>query len=267
MPLTTASNVVNGIATITLAGRLDGATSPRFLAEIQKVVLSQPAKLVLDLKDLEFMASAGLRVLIIARQKLPKVPIFAVSPQEPVKDAIEISGFHQGMTVLDHYDAEKIEEKKVSPAPPAHPATTGKAPTRQVTLPGILDSLEPMSVFLREASQEAGLDSKVAGRLTLAVDEWVTNVITHGYHENGLSGDVILRSEVTPQDLIITVIDTAVPFDPRTLAKPTSLDLPLEERPIGGVGVYLMLRSVDEYRYDHTDGKNSSTFIVKRHAK
>ena len=169
MPLTTASNVVNGIATITLAGRLDGATSPRFLADIQKVVLSQPAKLVLDLKDLEFMASAGLRVLIIARQKLPKVPIFAVSPQEPVKDAIEISGFHQGMTVLDHYDAEKIEEKKVSPAPPAHPATTGKAPTRQVTLPGILDSLEPMSVFLREASQEAGLDSKVAGRANVFI--------------------------------------------------------------------------------------------------
>ncbi len=134
----------------------------------------------------------------------------------------------------------------------------------QITLPGVIDSLEKMAAFLQEAAKDAGLEKKTTGKLTLAVDELVTNIITHGYEENGLTGEVVLQSEMTPQELVITVVDTAVPFDPRTLAKPSNLDQPLEERPLGGVGVYLMLRSVDEYRYEYAEGKNRSTLIVKR---
>ncbi len=110
MPLTTSHKIENHIATIVLAGRLDGATSPQFLAEVEKIAAEKPKKLVLDLKDLEYMASAGLRILIMAKQKLgAAATIYAVAPQDIVKDAIEISGFHQGLTILDKYDAAIIE--------------------------------------------------------------------------------------------------------------------------------------------------------------
>ena len=134
----------------------------------------------------------------------------------------------------------------------------------QIILPGVIDSLEDMAIFLAQAARHAGIDKRTAGKLHLAVDEMVTNIITHGYEEAGLSGEIVLKAEITPRALVITVEDSAIPFDPRTLATPSNLDQPLEERPPGGVGVYLMLKSVNEYLYEYVDGKNKSTFIVNR---
>ena len=134
----------------------------------------------------------------------------------------------------------------------------------QIILPGVIESHDPIWDFLDRWIERAGLDSKAQGRLHLAVDELVTNIVTHGYEEHGLSGDIIIQAEVTPEALTIIIEDTAVPFDPRTLSKPASVDQSLEERPIGGLGVYLMFRSVDRYEYRHVDGKNQNVFIVNR---
>ncbi len=132
----------------------------------------------------------------------------------------------------------------------------------QITLPGVLESLEGMAEFLSGAVKAAGLEKRAAGRLHLAVDEMVTNIITHGYQENGLTGDVVMKREISPEALTIITEDTAPQFDPRTLAIPDSLNKPLEDREPGGVGVYLMLKSVSEYRYEYKDGKNISTFVM-----
>lgn len=135
---------------------------------------------------------------------------------------------------------------------------------KSLTLPGEIQSLEPMADFIHEAAAEAGLDKKVAYKLHLAVDEIITNVITHGYEEQGLKGEIEIRAEITPQSLTIVVEDSSPAFDPRTLDRPPSLDMALEDRPIGGLGVYLTLRSVDRFDYTHADGKNRNTFVVNR---
>lgn len=135
----------------------------------------------------------------------------------------------------------------------------------QIILPGVLQSLKGMEDFLAHHSEKAGLDKKKAVKLRLAVDEIVTNTILHGYEEQGLKGNVTLKAQLKPETLTIVTEDTAPPFDPRTLAKPESLDQSVEERPIGGLGVYLMLKSIDHYEYAHVDGKNRNTFVINRH--
>ena len=133
-----------------------------------------------------------------------------------------------------------------------------------IVLPGTLEALEPLSTFLTQVSENAGLDAKAAYRLQLAIDEIVTNSIVHGYQEAGLEGEVSLHAEIDDRALTVVVEDTGTAFDPNTLKQPSNLDAPLEERNIGGLGVYLALKSVDGFRYERKGNRNSNTFVIHR---
>ena len=137
-----------------------------------------------------------------------------------------------------------------------------------LVVPGELASLEAIGKYVMDAAAEAGLDRRASYRLRLAVDEVATNSITYGYQQKGLKGDVVVKSSLDDQSLVITVEDGAPPFDPRPreeLEKET-IDLPLEERQIGGLGVFLAMQGVDEFRYEYRDNRNRNIFVVKRPA-
>lgn len=107
MPFSISSQTVNNVAKFTLSGELDASSSGAFRAEIEKVAAQKPQRLVLLVNDLAFMASAGLRVLIFAKQKLGhEVPIYIISPQEPIVDTLEKTGFLQSVYVQSEYKDE-----------------------------------------------------------------------------------------------------------------------------------------------------------------
>lgn len=135
-----------------------------------------------------------------------------------------------------------------------------------VRLPGELDSLGAVRDFVREAAAEAGLERKPTYRLALAVDEVATNVITHGYHEAGVVGELVLSAAIRDDALAVTLEDSAAPYDPLAHQVPGEEDLsaPLEGRPVGGLGIMLALRGVDGFEYASREGANYSTFIVRR---
>jgi anti-anti-sigma factor len=98
------------IATIALSGELDANSAGVFRTRVEEAAASSPDKLVLMMEDLSFMASAGLRVLIFAKQKMGSdVDVFVVAPQEPVRETMEMTGFHHSVIMLDEYDADEIE--------------------------------------------------------------------------------------------------------------------------------------------------------------
>jgi anti-anti-sigma factor len=102
--------VTNDIAKITLSGELDASTAGEFKAVVEKAAEVTPKRIVLLVSDLQFMASAGLRVLIFSRQKMDTgVDIYVVGPQEPVKDTLMKTGFHHSVIMRDEYDASEIE--------------------------------------------------------------------------------------------------------------------------------------------------------------
>lgn len=100
----------NGIAKITLSGELDAASAPKFREAVEHAAGHHPKSLVLLMADLEFMASAGLRVLIFAKQKMGReVNVYIVKAREPILETIRMTGFHHSVVLVDDSDTETIE--------------------------------------------------------------------------------------------------------------------------------------------------------------
>jgi len=99
------------IAKITLSGDLDRKVASEFQAKVEEAAKQDVKALVLLLSELDYMASAGLRVLIFAKQKMGSdVTIYIVGAQEGILDTIEKTGFDQSVVLLPEYDAAIIEK-------------------------------------------------------------------------------------------------------------------------------------------------------------
>ena len=133
-----------------------------------------------------------------------------------------------------------------------------------LTVPGSLDSLDNIRSFVMQQAAEFGLSDRRTYRLSLAVDEIATNIIVHGYQEAGRSGMLDIRADLDGRKLIVTVEDDGEPFDPRDSKMPDSDDLlrPLEDRPVGGLGLFLAIQGVDEFQYERVGGRNRNIFVV-----
>jgi serine/threonine-protein kinase RsbW len=103
------------------------------------------------------------------------------------------------------------------------------------------------------------LDDRKVFEVQMAVDEACTNIIKYGYaREKGTIEISCLRWD---EDVVVVIKDTGTPFDP-TSVQPPDLDAGLEERKIGGLGVYFMKTLMDEVKYEYKDGKNVLRLVV-----
>jgi serine/threonine-protein kinase RsbW len=127
------------------------------------------------------------------------------------------------------------------------------------TIPATLDSLGSIAEYVMSAAASAGLDKRASYRLRLAVDEIATNIIVHGYANAGHQGTLEIRADIDDKALTIVIDDTGVTYDPRQAPIP-DINLPLDQRPIGGLGVYLAMRSIDEFVYEHLGDRNRTIF-------
>lgn len=110
MAFTVSSSMNNGIAQVTLTGELDGSVAGQFKNAVEEAAAWNPRRLVLLLQELVYMSSAGLRVLVFARQKMgTHVDLYLVAPQESVQETIEMTGFDQSCIIVDTYDPAVIE--------------------------------------------------------------------------------------------------------------------------------------------------------------
>lgn len=133
-------------------------------------------------------------------------------------------------------------------------------------VPGSLDSLAEITRYVKQAAESAQLNERRTYRLRLAVDEIATNVIIHGYEEAGLEGYIELHAELTPEALTIHMDDTGITYDPSQAVARSELFLSkeMEQRPMGGLGVFLAIQSVDRFSYHRYGGHNRNSFVVYR---
>lgn len=133
-----------------------------------------------------------------------------------------------------------------------------------MTVPGRPEAVTQLMDYVAWAAAASGLDEQATYRLCLAVDEIATNIVNYAYDRGRITGDLIISADDTPDGLVIHLQDTGTPFDPRQAPRPEDLDRPLEERKEGGLGIYLALWGVDEFRYQRDGNANRSSFIVRR---
>ena len=129
------------------------------------------------------------------------------------------------------------------------------------TFPAELENLAAIRQFVQETAATLQADPNALHDVVLAVDEMAANVMVHGYQGNPGTVEVEVRPEGSA--LRVYLRDHAPPFDP-TLHPMPDLTLPLEERPVGGLGVYLTRTLMDEVTYRVSlQGGNELTMVKK----
>ena len=97
-------NLVDGVAKIEFSGRLDAANSPALQEELKKLIGQTISRLVFYAKDLEYISSAGLRIIIFAKQKIGvDAQVYLIGAQEAVSNVVRMSGLDNFMTIQDTY--------------------------------------------------------------------------------------------------------------------------------------------------------------------
>ena len=107
-----------------------------------------------------------------------------------------------------------------------------------------------MRTFVFSVCHELGADDAFAISVNLAVEESVVNVINYAYPK-GKNGHVDVYSWKEERQIVFRIKDSGIPFDP-TKAKDADVDLPLEERSIGGLGIHLVRSIMDTIDYERT---------------
>ena len=108
----------------------------------------------------------------------------------------------------------------------------------------------------------AGLSSDLTYRLTLSLDEIVSNVIRHGYSD---TNDHVVEVRLSVHDGVVTSVieDDGHPYDPRESPAP-DLSMPVEQRGPGGLGIFLVKQMMDSIDYERKDGRNVLTVTASR---
>lgn len=133
--------------------------------------------------------------------------------------------------------------------------------TRSLTLPCEVSEISRLSEMVEEVCEEVGFPLPVIQQVNLALEEAVVNVMRYAY-PMGQEGDVTIEAVANAERLKFVVIDSGKPFDPTTREQ-VDTTLPLEERPIGGLGIHLIRRFMDSINYERRDGRNILTLRKK----
>ena len=134
---------------------------------------------------------------------------------------------------------------------------------RSITLRNDIAMVPNLHDFINGVNDDAALDASMAMNVNLAVEEAVVNVMNYAYPK-GTKGTVNIVSTFEDGWLQFVISDTGKPFDPTTHGN-VDTTLPLEERAIGGLGIFLVQQIMDVISYERKDGKNILT--VKKKVK
>lgn len=129
-----------------------------------------------------------------------------------------------------------------------------------------LQELESLHAFFDRLGQEAGWPDKLTMDLLLCCEELLTNTITYGFGEDRPSGTREIRLSVTagPGSVTLELADNAAPFNPLLRPDP-DLTLDLEQRPVGGLGVYFVKRIMDELHYEPATPGPGNKLILRKY--
>lgn len=126
---------------------------------------------------------------------------------------------------------------------------------KELNISATVENIPIVTAFVDEQLETLGCPIKVQMQIDIAIDELFGNIAQYAY--NPEIGSATVRVEVSedPLAVIITFIDGGMPYDPLKADDP-DITLSAEDRPLGGLGIYMVKKSMDEISYEYKDGKN-----------
>lgn len=132
------------------------------------------------------------------------------------------------------------------------------SPPGEHTFPATLAAVPEIIATVMAAAQHCALSPEVLGHVELAVEEAAVNVASYAY--GGGPGTIVLRLDHRPSELQVELEDRGVPFDPLA-APPPDLAVPLEQRRVGGLGIFLIRKVAKTVTYRREGDRNVLTIV------
>ena len=131
-------------------------------------------------------------------------------------------------------------------------------------IPADLDQIDRVSTKIEQCMKKEDMGDDEILDVQLAVEEAVTNSILHGY--DGAAGTIAIRIETSPHHVVVEIADDAPAFNPLSVPEP-DIGADLEDRRIGGLGIFLIRRVMDKVTYRYEDNKNILLMVKDRSQK
>lgn len=133
---------------------------------------------------------------------------------------------------------------------------------KEIKLEAVVENIPRATAFVSEELDKIGCPMKARAQIDIAIDELFGNIAHYAYP--GGTGDAVVQFEfdAPSRTAAVTFMDSGVPYDPLKKEDP-DVTLPAEQRKIGGLGIFLVKKTMDEMRYERRDGRNVLT-IKKR---
>ncbi|MFO7616871.1 MAG: ATP-binding protein [Bacteroidales bacterium] len=125
---------------------------------------------------------------------------------------------------------------------------------KQLILNNQVEELSRVEGFLEELASDWGLPLSLVLSLNLALEEAITNIIFYGYDDDGPHTILVDFTKASNQ-LKINIVDDGHEYDPTARPDP-DITLAAEERPVGGLGIFLIKKVMDQVEYQRKDNKN-----------
>ena len=132
---------------------------------------------------------------------------------------------------------------------------------QKLTLHNDITEVPTLGEFVEQVAEQLGYNMTDSMNMNLALEEAVVNVMNYAYPE-GTIGDILIEAATTETQLVFTIKDSGTPFDPTQVEDPDTT-LSIEDRPIGGLGIFLVKQLMDSVTYNYTDGFNILTLKKK----
>ena len=129
-----------------------------------------------------------------------------------------------------------------------------------VTIEPNLDSLERIAASVEEIGQKDNWSADLVFKVNLVLDELATNIVKYG----GKVSEIEVSLSSAEEVVTVEITDDGRSFDPLTEAPEPDLDSSLNERRIGGLGVFFVRSMMDDLQYRREQGKNHLAFTKRR---
>ncbi len=126
---------------------------------------------------------------------------------------------------------------------------------RELNIEALVDNLDKVIAFVDEEVDKLNCSIKVRTQIDVAVEELFVNIAHYAYNPETGPATVRVEVEQDPVAVSITFIDKGVPYDPLSKADP-DITLSAEDREIGGLGIFMVKKSMDDIDYEYKDGQN-----------